>query len=235
MFEDSTFASTGQVKMRSRAGFLWAAALESAVVLAAILIPLLYPQALPNLVNIVTMEAPAPPVSEARMQAHPAAAQARPAVLTFNPFEAPRLIPHSFYAPDKPETGGNFNPNDMDPGYRPGGGGGDDPFGHAAPVAVVQQPSVVHLPSRMVEGMLLHKTIPSYPQIAITTRIQGTVVLQAMISRAGTIENLRVVSGPPMLQQAALDAVATWRYRPYMLNGQPIEVETTVNVVFRLE
>jgi protein TonB len=59
-------------------------------------------------------------------------------------------------------------------------------------------------------------------------------VLQATISRSGTIENLRVVSGPALLQQAALDAVRQWRYRPYLLNGQPVEVETTVNVVFKL-
>jgi protein TonB len=58
--------------------------------------------------------------------------------------------------------------------------------------------------------------------------------LQATISKAGGIENLRVVSGPPMLQQAALDAVRSWRYKPYLLNGDPVEVETTVNVVFNL-
>jgi protein TonB len=60
------------------------------------------------------------------------------------------------------------------------------------------------------------------------------VVLQATISKAGTIENLRVAGGPAMLQQAALDAVKTWRYRPYLLNGQPVEVETTINVIFTL-
>jgi len=59
-------------------------------------------------------------------------------------------------------------------------------------------------------------------------------VLQAMISKSGTIENLRVVSGPALLQQAALDAVKSWRYRPYLLNNLPVEVETTVNVVFTL-
>ena len=64
--------------------------------------------------------------------------------------------------------------------------------------------------------------------------MQGTVVLQATISKSGTIENLRVMSGPAMLQQAALDAVRTWRYRPYLLNGEPVEVETTVNVVFTM-
>ncbi|MGA2219181.1 MAG: energy transducer TonB, partial [Terracidiphilus sp.] len=64
--------------------------------------------------------------------------------------------------------------------------------------------------------------------------VQGTVVLEAIISKQGTIESLRVVSGPPMLQQAARDAVSAWRYRPYLLNGEPVAVETTVNVVFTL-
>jgi protein TonB len=59
-------------------------------------------------------------------------------------------------------------------------------------------------------------------------------VLQATISKAGAIDNLRVVSGDPMLRQGALDAVSNWRYRPYLLNGQPVEVETTVNVIFKL-
>jgi protein TonB len=82
--------------------------------------------------------------------------------------------------------------------------------------------------------MLLQKTIPNYPPIAKAARVSGTVILQATISKTGTITNLRVVSGPPMLQQSAMDAVRSWRYRPYLLNGDPVEVETTVNVVFSL-
>jgi protein TonB len=80
--------------------------------------------------------------------------------------------------------------------------------------------------------MLIQKTTPIYPPIAKAARVQGTVVLQAQISKQGTIENLHVISGPAMLQQAALDAVKTWRYKPYLLNGEPVEVETTVNVIF---
>jgi protein TonB len=86
-----------------------------------------------------------------------------------------------------------------------------------------------------MEGLLLRKVIPVYSAIARATRTEGTVVLQATISKTGTIENLHVVSGSPLLAQSALDAVAQWRYRPYLLNGQPVEVETTVNVVFKLD
>jgi protein TonB len=77
--------------------------------------------------------------------------------------------------------------------------------------------------------------MPVYPPIAKATGMQGTVVLQATIARNGTIANLHVVSGSTMLQQAALDAVRNWLYRPYLLNGEPVEVETTVNVVFKLQ
>lgn len=83
-------------------------------------------------------------------------------------------------------------------------------------------------------GNLLEKTPPQYPAIAKAARIQGTVVLQATIAKTGLIQNLRVISGPPMLQQAAVDAVRSWRYKPYLLNGQPVDVETTINVVFNL-
>jgi len=65
-------------------------------------------------------------------------------------------------------------------------------------------------------------------------RIAGRVQLQATISRNGTIENLRVVDGPALLQAAAVEAVKQWRYRPYLLNGEPVEVETTINVDFTM-
>ncbi len=95
-------------------------------------------------------------------------------------------------------------------------------------------PKTVSISSGVMAGNLLEKTMPQYPAIAKAARIQGVVVLQATISTTGLIENIRVVSGPPMLQQAAVDAVRSWRYKPYLLNGEPIEVETTINVVFNL-
>jgi protein TonB len=104
------------------------------------------------------------------------------------------------------------------------------------PAIVVKQAPAKPLPisSRLMAGNLLSRILPQYPAIARAAHIQGVVVLQATISKAGSIENLRVISGPPMLRQAALDAVQTWRYKPYLLNGEPVEVETTINVVFNL-
>jgi TonB family protein len=95
-------------------------------------------------------------------------------------------------------------------------------------------PRKISISSGIAAGLLLQKTEPIYPPIARAARVQGSVVLQARISKDGTVESLRVVSGPPMLQQAALDAVKSWRYRPYRINDEPVEVETTVSVVFTL-
>ncbi len=234
MFEDSTFASTGSVRMRSRAGFLWAAVLDSLILVSIVLIPLLYPPALPRLFYIHLMETPTSPAPDIKTQPQSAAVRVSPAVWNVIPIMAPSKIPHGVSDSGGPDAPVSLNPVELIPGGVPGA---NNVFGPAAPVTVVRPPapSVMRLPSSMVEGMLVRKTIPVYPQIAIAAHIQGTVELQATISRAGTIENLRVVSGPVMLQQAALDAVRTWLYRPYLLNGQPIEVETTVNVVFRME
>ena len=98
-----------------------------------------------------------------------------------------------------------------------------------APVA----PKRVRISQGVTRGMLLQKVEPRYPVIAVSARIQGDVVLTAIISKTGTIENLTVLSGHPMLVQAAIDAVKQWRYRPFLLNGEPVEVETTINVTFR--
>jgi len=103
-----------------------------------------------------------------------------------------------------------------------------------APLAKPEGRQKLSVSSRVMAGNLLERILPQYPAIAKAARIQGIVVLQATISRQGLIQNLRVISGPPMLQQAATDAVRLWRYKPYLLNDEPVEVETTINVVFNL-
>jgi len=102
------------------------------------------------------------------------------------------------------------------------------------PKVKVEAPKKVSISAGVAVGLLTQKTQPIYPPIAKSARIQGTVVIQATISKSGAVENTRVVSGPTMLRQSALDAVRSWRYRPYLLDGQPVEVDTTVNVVFNL-
>jgi len=86
----------------------------------------------------------------------------------------------------------------------------------------------------VAQGLLVQRTPVEYPAVAKAARVQGTVVLQAIIDKEGHIKDLHVVSGMPLLQQAAIDAVQQWVYRPYIFNGKPVEVHTTVNVVFTL-
>jgi protein TonB len=88
--------------------------------------------------------------------------------------------------------------------------------------------------SRMMEGNLIYKPQPVYPPMARAVRVQGAVVLRAIISKTGTIENLQTLSGHPLLVPSAIEAVKRWRYRPYVLNGEPVEVETQVTVNFIL-
>ena len=88
--------------------------------------------------------------------------------------------------------------------------------------------------SHWAEGNLVYRVQPNYPLLARQARIQGTVQLRAIISRMGTIENLTVLRGHSMLVPSAVEAVKQWRYRPYLLNGDPIEVETDITVNFTL-
>jgi len=237
MFEDSTFESTGKIKTRSRRWMVATLTLNGTILAILILMPLIYPDALPQRALISLVVAPEAPKAEVRTQ--PIRVQpARPH--NFTEFDrgkliAPGVIPRTPLAPLLAEL--PFSPGDLgdENGQGVPGGTGTGVF-NGRPVTVVHPPvpASIHLSSKLVEGNLIYKSVPQYPVIAKASHTEGTVVLQAMISKTGTIEGLHVISGSPMLQQAAIDAVKTWRYRPYMLNGQVVEVETTVNVIFKL-
>jgi protein TonB len=104
----------------------------------------------------------------------------------------------------------------------------------AVPKFAPVQPQRVRISQGVTKGLLIRRVEPSYPTLARAARVQGEVVLSAVISVNGEIENLQLVSGHPMLVPAALTAVKQWRYKPYLLNGQPTEVETTITVIFTL-
>ena len=95
-------------------------------------------------------------------------------------------------------------------------------------------PQQVQVPAGTSQGLLVSKVQPTYPPLARQARVQGTVVLQALIGKDGAVQSLTVTSGHPMLIQAAMDAVKQWRYKPYLLNGEPVLVQTTINVNFQL-
>jgi periplasmic protein TonB len=236
MFEDSTFETMGTIHTRSRGWMMATFAFNSSILLALVIIPILHPEMLPKIANAIRIDAPAPvenPVPVVRTEQ----AQTAPTEIKTESLQAPSTIPKLTYIPGKPEEPTQETVAALD-GPGPGTNSADNPFnGHDAHPDVRPAPPAAtqHVSSGVMQGMLIDKVIPAYPPIARATRTSGTVVLQATISRAGTIENLRVVSGPPLLRQAALDAVKQWRYRPYLLNGQLVEVETAVEVDFKLD
>jgi|SRR5450631_2647507 protein TonB len=234
MFEDSTFESTGRIHTRSRRWMIATFVLNGSILLALILIPLIYPDALPRQAIPFLVVTPAVPTQPPPQERRPLQTVRGGSEMQEGQIVVPTRIPPGIKMVDVPEPPQGFSTVAMDQGSGLPTAG-DNPFGGRRPMSVVPAvPNVVHVSSMVVAGLLIWKTIPPYPPIAKAAGVQGTVILEAMISKSGTIENLHVLSGPPMLQQAAVDAVRTWRYRPYMLNQQPVEVETTVNVVFTL-
>lgn len=239
MFEDSTFESTGRIKTRSRRWMIVTLAFNGAILVTLILIPLVYPDALPSHMVPWLLAAPPAPAPETP----PPVVRVRAATThdfteldedrIIAPGSIPKIIP--YVDPGEAPFAGPTIGNDLSSSVP--GGDGASPFGGRKPVAVVHSEIAgpVHVPSSLIGGYLVYKSVPNYPVIAKTVGVEGTVVLQATISKVGTIENLHVISGPPMLLQAAIDAVKTWRYRPYLLNQQPVEVETTVSVIFRID
>jgi protein TonB len=107
-------------------------------------------------------------------------------------------------------------------------------IGSAAPPPKVATPQKLRVSSGVADGLKIHDVTPAYPQMARIAHTQGDVLLQATISKSGVIENLRAVQGHPILIQAAMDAVKQWKYKPYILNGEPVEVETTIKVQFHM-
>jgi protein TonB len=235
MFEDSTFESTGRIRTRSRRWMIAAFTFNASILLAFVLIPLISPEALPRQAFPFLMEAPTPPPAP-QPPPEPVAPTVRPQTqMDEGQFVAPRRIPSTIFIANTPEpaplvSSGGWDPNSGVPGST------GNPFpGQAAPRVV--HPAVkapMRVSTTVEEGLLIQKKVPVYPAIGVAAHVEGTVMLAATISKTGTIENLRVTSGPALLQQAALDAVKSWRYRPYLLDGEPVEVETTVNVTFTL-
>ena len=233
MFEDSTFESTGSIRTRSRRWMLATLTLNGSILLALILLPLIYPEALPSLSTSILMTAPAPPVDPPRPQPVQSHATVVNAQATHYFQYLSRIPPHipSNDGVEDATVNSSFNiaSDGVDMSSH------DNLWSEHPAVVVVQQPKgPAHVSQGVMTGLLLDKVVPVYPPIAKATGTQGTVVLEATISKKGTIENLRVLSGSPMLRQAAIDAVRQWRYRPYLLNGEPVDVETTVNVVFNM-
>jgi len=236
MFEDSLLESSGKLKTRRGVTTTLSFVLQIIALGIMILIPLIYTEALPKGQLTTFLVAPPPPPPPPP----PAAATPVHRVVEVNDqvLRQPTKIPQKV-AIIKDEEPAPANAGVMGgvPGGVPGGSMGGV-IGGIIGSARSNLPTVsvdrVRVSSGVASGNLINKVQPTYPPIARTNRIAGQVVLHALISKNGNIENLQVVSGHPMLTQSAIEAVRQWKYKPYLLNGEPVEVETTIQVNFNL-
>jgi protein TonB len=233
MFEDSLVESTGRIRTRRKWFAIGSFLLQAALLMALILIPYFYPVALRKHALTMMLVAPPPPPMRTELPAHTAATRvASPMILATL---APTMIPrHAAMVDDRPPGAIDVSGGKHDSGM----GLPDALWRTAVPPPAVVEPSPRQGPLRISAGVAAGRLIapirPMYPVIARSARIRGIVIIEATISKEGMVEHARVVKGHPMLADAALNAIVQARYLPYKLNGHPIEVETTIQVVFTL-
>jgi len=235
IFRESLIAS-GKSRRRNPWATVGALAFQVLVVAALVVIPLFHTDPLPKR-DILTMLY-APPLAAAASNA--TRLQAPTPAYTSKSIPAP--TPNTQEAPPPP-----VNPTGGVVGGVPGGVVGGFPGGvfnealsstRSLPVlAKTPEPTPakrIRVAARVVEANLIHDVAPTYPPEAGRARIEGTVVLLAVIGKDGSVQDVRVENGLPLLAQAAIDAVKQWRYRPYLVNGEPVEVDSRITINFTL-
>jgi periplasmic protein TonB len=240
MFEDSLIESGKRFKTKRLSTTIFSFTMQFLLICILILIPLIYTDALPKTQLMTFLVAPPPPpppppppavaaVKVVKMQSELVNGQLR------TPTKIPKTVQMIKEEEAPPDLGASGVPGGIPGGYGSSSGGvigGIVNSTAAIPKQVV--PQRIRVSSGVSTGLLIRKVLPTYPPLAKQARIQGTVVLQAEISKEGTIQNLQLISGHPMLAPAAIEAVRQWRYKPYLLNGEPVAVETQVQVNFSL-
>jgi protein TonB len=243
MFEDSLMESGGRIKTKQGATTAVSFILQIALIGVLVLLPLVFTEALPKQQLMTFLVAPPPPPPPPPPAAMPEVKIVKPRQtdLDNGQLRTPTAIPKKvamIKEDEPPPSAGVAGVVGGVPGGVPGGAMGGvlgGIIGNApAVVPKAATPQRVRVSQGVSQGLLIRQVKPLYPPLARQARIQGTVVLQAVISKAGDIEGLHLVSGHPMLAPAAIDAVKQWKYKPYFLNGEPVEVETTINVNFTL-
>src|SRR5579863_4240821 len=226
MFSGLSAAQPARRRWTALASF----ALQAALLTAALVFPMLYPQNLPQVFLAQRIFVPMSN-GEVRAATNPGRSGssgltlAHPIVVSsnVNDFRVLDAVPLGDNPPPGLETVGNSNSNSTIISLISGA---------ANPILPSVRPARPPRTSVMMEGNLIRRVEPQYPSIAKQIRLEGAVVLKAIISREGNIERLEVVSGPGLLARAARDAVLQWKYRPYLLNQEPVEVETQITVNF---
>jgi protein TonB len=244
MFEEMVISSPNPKKTNKPWTVLLSMLFQVGFLLILILIPLIYTEALPKTMMATMLTAPPPPPPP---PPPPAAAQivhVKPQahLMDAGKLVAPKVIPKDvkIIKEDAEPDMGAVGMTGGVPGGVAGGsmggvlGGVIGGMGGAPPPPKPKQTGPLRVGGNVQAARILNRVQPMYPPLARQTRISGTVRLHAIISKDGSIQQLEVMSGHPLLQQAALDAVRQWRYQPTLLNGDPVEVDTTIDVIFSL-
>jgi protein TonB len=246
LFSDSLLETTvGERKRRGFAAVL-SITLEAVFVGSVLILPLVFTDALPKqqlLTFLVAPPPPPPPPAPAAPAVNKVVRQIQSNLLKGGQLRAPTRIParvqiiHEEEAP--PEIAGvEGGVAGGIPGGQLGGVIGGI-VSHTSNLATPKllAPSVpkrIRISQGVTKGQLVYRKEPAYPPLARMARVQGEVLLKAIVGKDGSIRELEVVSGSSMLTAGAMAAVQQWRYRPFLLNGEPVEVETNVTVIFQI-
>lgn len=239
MFEENLVESRiTHASATQRWTMLGSTALQIAVAATLIALPLLHPERLVSHVEtplVFTPPPPRPPQPPVQQQAVESMPSTVPSIpVTMRPM-IHTLLPSSNPSTDAPPIAFGTAPFGNMGNALPEALGTSEGTGTGVNVAPARPAaSRVRVSEGVSAGLLLTPIRPVYPAIAKASRVSGTVVVEAIISKTGTIESLHVVSGPEMLRRAAMDAISAARYQPYRLNGEPTEVQTTITVNFNL-
>lgn len=242
MFSDSLLENgLGEKKRRTRTT-VFSFGLQCVLLGVLVIVPLWFVEDLPKAQLLTFLAAPPPPPPPPPPPAAPTVRVVRETdVLDSGALRTPTRIPKKVElikeeeAPPPAPTGGVVGGI---PGGVPGGqtGGVIGSILSSTPVVAprIEPPKRIRVSQGVTQGLLLRKVEPAYPKIALAARVTGVVQVKAVIGKDGVIRELEVISGHPLLVPAALDAVKQWRYRPYLLNGEAVEVETNITVTFQI-
>jgi protein TonB len=244
MFDDLVESSVVRKKTNKGWSVILSGIVQAGIVVIFVLIPLIYTEALPKQLLTTFLVAPAPPPPPPP----PAAAVQRivkpvARLIQAGKMMAPTVIPKKvemIKEEEMPPDVGAVGVVGGVPGGIAGGsaggvlGGiiGGSGGGMPPPPKPTQQR--VRVGGNVQQAKMIRQIQPVYPQIAKTAHVQGTVILHAIIAKDGTVQELQYISGPALLMRSAMDAVRQWKYQPTLLNGEPVEVDTTISVVFTL-
>jgi periplasmic protein TonB len=242
MFDDLVVSSAHPTHTHKSWTVAVSAIIQAVIVGVFILIPLLVTEALPKEMVATWITAPAPPPPPPPPAPKVQVVKPTVRLIQAGKLTAPTVIPKKvniIKEEAQPPDVGAVGVVGGVPGGMPGGSAGGVLGGiiggtGGAPPPPPKVPERIRVGGNVQQANLIHQVMPVYPEIAKTAHIQGTVILHAIISKEGSVQELQYISGPPLLMRSAMDAVRQWRYRPTLLNGEPVQVDTTISVVFTL-